>query len=166
VRVMARGWTKGRQCTMAGCCRKHYAMNLCRMHYARLKRQGDPSVVLIDYWSSDSERFWRHVDKSHPSGCWLWTAGTRKGYGRIAIGRTSIYAHRFAFSEAYGVIPDGLFVCHRCDVPLCVRPDHLFLGTPRDNIRDSVAKGRHSSCTQVRARQPAAMSADGCGCAS
>jgi len=94
--------------------------------------------------SLTDERFWSKVDKA--GECWLWTAyrGPR-GYGDFCErhGRT-VKASRYAYEYAFGPIPDGLFVCHRCDNPPCVRPDHLFLGTPMDNTMDSVRKGRNT----------------------
>lgn len=93
------------------------------------------------------ERFWLKVEKS--DGCWLWT-GARKanGYGSLIGdgGRSGkvLYAHRCSWELAYGPIPDGLFVCHRCDNPPCVRPSHLFLGTSSDNNRDTWSKGRRT----------------------
>lgn len=91
-------------------------------------------------------RFWAKVKKGE--GCWLWTASLRnKGYGAFAyrLNRRVIQdrAHRFSWLLAFGPVPDGLFVLHRCDTPACVRPDHLFLGTNADNVRDMMAKGRH-----------------------
>ena len=76
--------------------------------------------------------------------CLIWTgARDRDGYGVIGIGRDSQYrAHRVAFELAHGAIPAGLFVCHACDVPACVNPAHLFLGTARDNTQDMLRKGR------------------------
>lgn len=76
------------------------------------------------------------------AGCWLWTASTAKGYGQIRIGGKSTSTHRAAYEAFKGPIPTGLHVCHRCDTPICINPDHLFLGTPRDNAQDKVAKGR------------------------
>jgi YHS domain-containing protein len=87
-----------------------------------------------------SERFARHVHKTDT--CWLWTAATDgKGYGRF----DNMAAHRFAYELYIGPIPDKLFVCHKCDNPPCVNPDHLFLGTQKDNMLDCSRKGRTSS---------------------
>ncbi|QOK95212.1 HNH endonuclease [Ralstonia pseudosolanacearum] len=79
-----------------------------------------------------------------PGDCWLWTGATHpQGYGLIKRkDGAQLRAHRLAYELAYGVIPVGTFVCHRCDNPRCVRPDHLFLGSHADNMADMVAKGR------------------------
>ena len=88
------------------------------------------------------QRFWKYVEKT--DSCWLWTgAKIGNGYGHITVKRQSIKTHRFSWELHYGAIPAGMFVCHRCDVKACVRPDHLFLGTNQDNQLDAVAKGRH-----------------------
>lgn len=77
------------------------------------------------------------------------------GYGAFQLGRGvgTIAAHRWAWIDANGPIPDGMFVCHQCDNPSCVRPEHLFLGTLADNNRDMFAKGR--SWQQAREQCPA-----------
>ena len=92
-------------------------------------------------------KFWARVDKS--GDCWLWTGTkTRGGYGMIRwrVGaRTDSYrAHRYAYAEVYGAIPEGAEVCHHCDNPACVRPEHLFVGSRTDNVRDMLDKGRES----------------------
>jgi hypothetical protein len=94
-------------------------------------------------------RFWRFVEKS--DGCWLWKGGRGDdGYGIFKLpGRVSIRAHRLSYAIAVAE-PEGLQVLHRCDVPRCVRPDHLFLGTNADNMADRNGKGRYSHGEQHR----------------
>lgn len=88
-------------------------------------------------------RFWGHVNKSVPSGCWLWTSAVNQsGYGAFCIVKGAHIAHRIAYTLANGPIPDGLYVLHKCDVKLCVNPEHLFIGTQDDNMKDRSAKGR------------------------
>lgn len=78
------------------------------------------------------------------SGCWLWTGAVDKdGYGKLTVKYRYAKAHRESYELHKGPIPDGLVVCHRCDVPGCINPDHLFLGTNADNTADRDAKGRH-----------------------
>src|SRR5207302_3908832 len=77
------------------------------------------------------------------SGCWIWVgAESSDGYGLTHVDGKEVRAHRLAWTLVRGPIPDGLSVCHRCDVPPCVNPEHLFLGTAQDNTDDMVAKGR------------------------
>lgn len=93
--------------------------------------------------------FWRKTVKS-PGGCWVWIGCTdRDGYGQIGVNRHQLKAHRFSWELHYSAIPEGLCVCHRCDNPSCVNPEHLFLGTNQDNTRDKVSKGRQPVGSQM-----------------
>jgi len=90
------------------------------------------------------ERFWEKVDKT--ADCWVWTASCASGYGRICRGGHSgpqVQSHRLSWEIHNGPIPEGLQVLHHCDNKKCVRPDHLFLGSQLDNMRDMIFKGRH-----------------------
>jgi hypothetical protein len=137
--------------------------------------------VLTDAWgrtrrfkTSPLERLNRKL-RPAPNGClefqgWL----NNKGYGQIGIrGRRLMYTHRLAWIAAYGEIPAGMYVCHRCDNPACCNPEHLFLGTAQDNTSDMLGKGRHrvligeqnprtkltaSDCADIRAARAAGES--------
>ena len=89
------------------------------------------------------ERFWGKVNKT--DGCWIWTGGVNpRGYGKLKVNGRWVLAHRLSWELKVGPIPDGLFACHQCDNPPCVRPSHLFLGTARDNNADMFRKGRQN----------------------
>jgi HNH endonuclease len=93
-----------------------------------------------------ADRFWGKVNKTDT--CWLWAGashenrrGTRYGSMTVSKSRT-VAVHRLSYTLAFGEIPAGMFICHRCDTPLCVRPDHLFAASNSENMLDCVAKGR------------------------
>jgi len=107
-------------------------------------------------------RFWQKVSVS--GGCWLWHGSlSRKGYGAMTIQGKYIPAHRIAYLLHYGELPSHLFVCHTCDVRNCVRPDHLFLGTAKDNACDRAAKerGGQAKFTTAQVQEIRALHAPG-----
>lgn len=96
-------------------------------------------------FENTDQDFWKFVNKT--DSCWIWTGNVRNGYGRFSIKSDGIFAHRYSWQLCRGSIPEGICVLHNCpggDNPLCVNPDHLFLGTQVDNNKDKVAKNRQS----------------------
>ena len=96
-------------------------------------------------WLSLRERFDIQHEEVSVSGCWIWTGTcSHSGYGQIKENYRTRLAHRVSWEIHNGAIPEGIVVCHRCDVPQCVNPAHLFLGTMKDNVADMLSKGRGS----------------------
>ena len=110
------------------------------------------------------ERLLKRVVKQ-PNGCWEWTGATREpGYGAIKAGRKVIDTHRVSFTLFKGEIPSGRLVCHTCDNRLCVNPDHLFIGTHKDNFDDAISKGRINLPVNKSIRTHPSQSAYRFGC--
>lgn len=91
---------------------------------------------------TSNERFWGHVSKT--DGCWEWTGSTQgRGYGSFFADGRSHQAHRWIYEQFFGPQPKHIHICHKCDNPICIRPDHLFAGTRSDNMKDCAGKGRN-----------------------
>lgn len=91
------------------------------------------------------DRLIRFSKVNAETGCREWTSAIVCGYGQLSVGNKPARAHRAAYQEWVGQIPDGMLICHRCDNKRCIEPTHLFLGTHQDNMTDKMAKGRHVS---------------------
>lgn len=112
--------------------------------------KGKPFKYLVGHATRRSpiSRFWEKVIKLGPADCWEWQASTAHGgYGMIQNGKDYMKAHRFSWEIHFGPIPENIWVLHKCDNRKCVNPNHLFLGTPVDNVQDMMQKGRFILCS-------------------
>lgn len=107
---------------------------------------GSPFLRAIMIPEKYQKRFWQRVDRRSSDECWEWNRGrTKAGYGTLDIMYKKIYSHRLSWMIHFGEIPEHLEVCHKCDNPPCCNPNHLFLGTHKENLQDAVKKNRWAS---------------------
>ena len=127
-------------CTVEGCKSSHHARSMCSAHYARWRRLGGVTRPNLP----DAERFWLKVDKS--GDCWEWTAAAwGLGYGAFHANGNQVLAHRWSYEHEVGPIPKGLHVDHICGNRKCVRPHHLRLATPGQNLQNLHNLSRNTS---------------------
>lgn len=144
----------GEICCIKECEAKVDKHGMCGKHWYRMKNYGNPTLVAIKqlHGMTPEERFWARVNKT--DSCWLWIGGKTKSRSKEEYGVITFHApngqkkkhamaHRYSWEIHNGPIPEGMLVCHKCDNPPCVNPDHLFLGTILDNNIDKLEKGRH-----------------------
>lgn len=132
-----------KKCSIAYCEFPVIALGLCSRHYQAKRKYGDPETVKQKqhHGLTASERFFLYTEKS--DGCWIWKGfKDPNGYGRLNVNGIPMLASRLSYQVHYGSIPEGKYVCHKCDTPSCVNPEHLFLGTQQDNVDDMISKGR------------------------
>lgn len=128
-----------KDCSIDLCDKLAMKRGLCEPHYKKAWRRGDLEKFKK---ISSIDRFLEHTNISK-DGCWLWSGPKLlAGYGKFGVRGKTVSAHRFSYSHYIGKIPEAMHICHTCDTPACVNPDHLFLGTHQDNMRDKVAKLR------------------------
>lgn len=132
-------------CVINECGKQVVGFGYCDKHYRRFRKLGNATATKISAHGEPLlDRIARHSIQAS-SGCWLWTGTVSKatGYGQIGYEGKMLLAHRASYMAYRGDIPEGIFVCHKCDVRNCVRPDHLFLGTRQDNTDDMMRKRRN-----------------------
>lgn len=117
-----------------------------------MKRSGFAAPRKVYKRASLHDRLMRKIVRIPQSGCWIFTgAVTPQGYGKIGTGNGPEVSgtHRVAYQLFKGAIPEGMMVCHHCDVPSCCNPYHLFVGSALTNVRDMMTKGRHRVSDEV-----------------
>lgn len=137
-------------CTVGDCGKPINARGLCHMHYRRVRITGEPGGVRSRKAPNGNGDNLEQILLFHGwtvtgSGCWEWCGSLHKtGYGELWDHGLQLLAHRAAFAVWKGPVPSGIHVLHECDNRPCINPDHLFLGTNADNVRDKMVKGRQA----------------------
>jgi len=130
-------------CVVEGCERMVIAKNYCHAHYKRFKKYGNPNEK-IEF----KKKLEYEVDYN---GCFNITSHykDKDGYGKLYRNKKYLRAHRFVYEQMFGEIPEGLVVRHKCDNPSCINPEHLELGTIKENSKDKVERNRSAKGTEI-----------------
>ncbi|WP_350339401.1 HNH endonuclease signature motif containing protein [Paramicrobacterium chengjingii] len=131
------------------------ARGWCLNHYKQERRRAGGRFAR----PTTSERLYSSLISTE-NGCLEWTGASVGGYGNIHVNGKSTLTHRLAWELAHGPIPNGMVVCHTCDNPPCCNPEHLFIGTQADNVRDMVSKRRHMNSRRTHCRNGHEFSED------
>ena len=137
------------RCTIEGCESQFYAKNLCKKHYGRFIRRGNPQELYDPRGrimaESLRQAFERYFKRGNEKECWPWLGSvSHTGYGELRYKSKTYRAHRVSYMLHISSFDDELFICHKCDNPPCVNPNHLFAGTANDNVQDKVNKNRQA----------------------
>lgn len=131
-------------CAVSGCKKPKWAKGLCEMHLWRMRVHNSVETPLKS--QSSKVRFFANISPfTNEKGCLLWIGCKQSdGYGVFRVNGKKMKAHRFSYLYWVGSISAGLLICHHCDNPACVNPNHLFIGSVRDNLMDCINKGRNN----------------------
>lgn len=126
-------------CKIDGCDLPTRSWNLCSRHYYKLRTKGlDGEYTVV---GNDKKRL--KINSSiDDNGCWIWKKSKWNGYGKTILKGKNMAAHRASWTVFMGEIPQGMQINHKCHVRACINPDHLYVGTQKENVRDTKLAGR------------------------